>query len=500
MAIEDLEEQLRKLGYDRENNDYNIDDGEIRDEDYTSKTLNHTFLENCRVINTKFDNASATGSIYNYCDFINCSIIQTDFEYCEFYNCTFETPIEMIASFNNSNFNNVNFNNLHLKYSTFTGTYFEGCNFFNVKIEDSTFENAILKNCTFKNMDLGNLNLDYVQLDSPKMKDVILPFSQIPYMFGCLEYLLLTDDKIFISSNKNATISKEKYLEEIIPLLIDFWNSKKRENSEYYFPLSNVYLAKKDYINAVGNLREGLKNAVTKQDYRMIKFYCKIISESNMFNFRTLYNFLNLIKRVGNYNENINQSESRNFIRNIGEIESILFSANKKGAILLSFRTNISTHDVQKIGIVIEKLFTIAKMNHALKPNNVEMILAENSPLLITLRVNGEKESLVELLVSVLKVDNNINEKFFSNHIYMDIATNKLCNTDNLLIDETNNFCNICLQSNIKILLIEYYIENCQYLLPKNIASVYYLENSMIEYWDKENHLIENKNISNNKW
>ena len=112
MIIDELEKKLKELGYNRENEEYPVEDsGIIKDEDFTSKVLNHTSLKNHKIIDTIFDSASATGSIYECCDFIQCSINQTDFEYCEFRNCNFESNKETIASFNNSNFENTRFNN-----------------------------------------------------------------------------------------------------------------------------------------------------------------------------------------------------------------------------------------------------------------------------------------------------------------------------------------------------------------------------------------------------
>ncbi|MDE7006592.1 MAG: pentapeptide repeat-containing protein, partial [Lachnospiraceae bacterium] len=112
MNNEEIIEELNKLGYNRKNKDYYIENGTICGQNYIDKTLNHSILSKCKIENVIFDNASLTGSIFRTCKFSNCSIIQTDFEFCCFNDCYLKSKSKITASFNNTNFINTEFEDL----------------------------------------------------------------------------------------------------------------------------------------------------------------------------------------------------------------------------------------------------------------------------------------------------------------------------------------------------------------------------------------------------
>lgn len=484
MRNDKILKKLKRLGYDRKNKEYHIQNNVICDKNYKDKTLNHSILSDCRMKAIIFDNASATGSIFRTCEFIDCSIVQTDFEYCDFYDSYFRSYSKIIASFNNSNFIKTTFEDINFEFCTFTGALFENCIFKHVYIADSTLENAIFKNCIFQNMNLCNLNMDYIEVDDPEMENVVLPLSQIPYMFGCLQYIFSTSDDVRIGSQNSAKISVLDYKNNIIPLLIQFWENNKVEDPEYYFPLANVYIANGDYNNAVINLRNGLKDAVVKHDFRIIKFYCKLISRSGLFDSSALYKFYNIIKRFGTSNRSGNLPDMRSFIRNIGEIEAALFASHKEGKIFLRFKTNLSTEDTDKVGIILGKIFSLSKMKHARYPNRVEVSLMENSPLMISLQISGVPENIVALVNSFLLIAQLPASKIVS------LKIRSLCAPEDqsyliTLTEKTSEILTICSQYNIEMLLMEYYLENCAELLPQDARTFYYFNDMEANYWQE---------------
>ena len=485
MQNDEILKELKRLGYDRKNNEYYIQNNAICNKSYKDKVLNHSILSNCRMEAIIFDNASATGSIFRACEFIDCSIVQTDFEFCNFYDSYFRSYSKIIASFNNSNFINTIFEDINFEFCTFTGALFENCIFRNVYIADSTLENAKFNNCVFQNMDLCNLNMDFVEVNDPEMEDVILSLSQIPYMFGCLQYIFSTNDNVRIGSQDGAGISVSDYKNNIIPLLIQFWETNKFEDPEYYFPLANVYIANGDYNNAVTNLRSGLKNAVVQHDFRIIKFYCKLISRSGLFNSSALYKFYNIIKRFGTSNGSGNLPDMQSFIRNIGEIEAALFASHKEGKIFLRFKTDLSTEDTDKIGIILGKIFSLSKMKHALYPNRVETSLTENSPLMISLQISGVPENIVALLNSFLLIAQLPANKIVSLNIRSLYAPEDQSYLITLT-EKTNELLTICSQYNIELFLMEYYLENCAELLPQDAKTFYYFNDLDANYWQED--------------
>lgn len=484
MLNEEVIKQLRRLGYDRQNKEYYIQNDVICNKNCKDKTLNHSILSNCKMEAIIFDNASATGSIFRACKLIDCSIVQTDFEFCNFYDSYFKSHSKIIASFNNSNFINTVFEDINFEFCTFTGALFENCIFKSVKISDSTLENAIFKNCIFSNMDLCNLNMDFVEVDDPKMENVLLSLSQIPYMFGCLQYIFSTNDNVRIGSQNGPNISISEYKDNVMPLLIEFWENNKSEDAEYYFPLANVYITSGDYNNAVTNLRNGLKNAVVQHDFRIIKFYCKLISRSGLFNSSALYNFYNIIKRFGTSNGNGSLPDTRSFIRNIGEIEAALFSSHKEGKAFLRFRTNLSTEDTDRVGIILGKIFSLSKMKRSFHSNRVEMSLTENSPLMISLQINGDAENIVILVNSFLLIARLPESQAIS------LSIRSLCApTDQsalmALKGEASEILTLCSQYDIKLFLVEYYMENCAEILPKDAKTYYYFNDMDANHWQE---------------
>ncbi len=477
-----ISEELKRIGYDRGNREFRIQKNIPLKENFKDKTLNHSIISKCKV-KSKFDNASATGSIFKKCEFEDCSINQTDFEFCSFYDSRFTASQRAIASFNNSNFINTTFEGINFEFCTFTGALFENCVFKDVKIENSTFENALFKNCSFSNVELFNANTDFIELDDPKMENVTLSLSQIPYMFGGLEYFFSTADHVMAGSQSGGVVCTAEYKDRVIPLLIEFWEMNKFSETEYYFPLSNVYIANRDYSQAVTNLRLGLKAAVIQHDFRMIKFYCKLISRSQMFNSSALYNFYNLIKRFGTSNENSSLPDTQSFIRNIGEIESVLFASYKKGKLFLRLRTNLSMADADKIGMVLGKIFSFSKMRRAISPNQVEMTLTENSPLMISLHIDGDAENIVILLNSFLGIVELPESQAALLNVRSLCGLGESAQLTASLAEEADEILAVCYQYDIKLYLMEYCIENCRELLPEATKTCYYFNNMDANSW-----------------
>ena len=452
-----LVKELRKLGYDRDD-EFNstIEYNTIIETDYNHKALNNMVVISCKLVRVNFDYAAATGAIFKQCNFLNCKMYQPDFEFCNFEDCSFITEEKIVSSFNNCNFINVIFDGAFFESCTFTGALFENCVFRNVTIRSSTLENALFDNCVFENTNLRNINMDYVHMNNPHINGSVFPFSQIPYIFGFFQYLMSTNDLVLISSGKNQTISREKFLKDALPLLVNYWKEKSINRSEFYFPLSNFYIANKDFSNAITYLKAGLESAITTHDFRMIKFYCKLIAESDLFDYTTLNRFYDMIKLLGSISSN-SKTELRSFMRNIGEIKLILFHSKKSPSLIIRFRTNLFVKDSDKVGVILNKLFSIAKMD-IYNPNKVETILSENSPLLISMEITGIETNILNLFQ--LFIQNKCfvsNSSCFNNSEYTYALSNRFPET----YQQINEFSDYCLYNKIDIKMVEYILDNC---------------------------------------
>lgn len=391
--------KLKKYGYGRKDTMVvNHSNRIVNDKDYSEDNINHQICEYATIKNCTFDLASVTGSIYRNCTFENNTMKEADFEFCEFSNCSFFAKEPINSSFNNSNFINTNFYNIEFDSCTFTSAYFENCHFKEGSIRCSTLENAVFKNCYFEEIDLSLLNMDYVELDEPHMVGVKLAMSQIPFMFGCLEYLLRTTDSVKILGVRNKTISITEYKNKVIPLLVQHFT-----DTEQYFPLSNIQLAIKDYDSAKESIKKGTSISVETRDFRMLKYYCHLIAMSGYFKPDALHMFYRNICKLSPQGEN-SYIEQRNFTRHIAEIKSALFGQNSLPHLSATIRTDITSKKVSLLSRILEILFTISKVDVGYGINQTEILVSENSPLMVELNVYGSERALILLLSAIIKI------------------------------------------------------------------------------------------------
>ncbi|MCI8571283.1 MAG: pentapeptide repeat-containing protein [Lachnospiraceae bacterium] len=391
--------QLKKYGYSRKDSMViNHSNRIVDNHDYTANNINHQVCEYATIQNCIFDFASVTGSIYRNCTFEDNSMMETDFEFCEFTSCSFFAKKPINSSFNNSNFINSRFYNIDFDSCTLTSAYFENCYFKGGSIHCSTLENTVFKNCHFEKINLSILNMDYVELDDPHMTEVVLSMSQIPFMFGCLEYLLKTTDSIKISGAKNKYISITEYKNKVIPLLMQHFT-----DTEQYFPLSNLQLALMNYDLAKESLKKGISISVETRDFRMLKYYCHLIAKIGYFKQDTLHMFYRNICKMSPQGEN-SYNDQRNFTRHIAEIKSVLFSQNSSPHLNATFKTDITSQKVGLLSRILEMFFTISKMDVGHGTNQAEMLVSENSPLMVELNIYGTERALVVLLNALLRI------------------------------------------------------------------------------------------------
>lgn len=363
---------------------------------FKNVSLTHSRFTNCCFENINFKRAAVTGSVFNSCSFINCNLDDADFEFCEFRNSNIKIKRISGCSFNNSNFIDTRFESIDFTGCTFTGAYLENCKINQVHIEYSTLEGAQFFECQFLDVDWRNLNLEFVEFNKPYMNNVVLPFAQIPYMFGVLEYLKATTDDIRIAYG-SKTISVHEYLEGGLSSLLDEYEKK-----QLYLPMSNIYIfgPNTDYNKAFDLLSKEVSGLAAVRDFRGIKFCCKLISNSNMFD----RNHLNKIyKYITDADISIepNSAEMKSFTRNIGEIRSILFKRPSFPKITMRFKTNIGIEYSMRFSNLINQFQKISKPDHTNRVNST-IKLAFNSPLLIDVEIEGDIKLFSAIIMGFL--------------------------------------------------------------------------------------------------
>lgn len=440
--------------------------------------MTHSVFKNCIFKSVKFDRAAVTGSLFERCDFFDCSLDDADFEFCEFIDCKISIKEVNGCSFNNSNFIKTIFKKIVFNSCTFTGTFFDKSEIVNVKINYSTLESACFSECKFKNLNWRDLNLEYTELIKPEMNNVVLPFFQIPYIFGALDYLVGTTDNVRISFKKSS-IDIQKYLSDGIDYLLDEYT--KQQN---LFPMISIYLFgnRQNPVKAADYLLFELNNLKSARDFRGIKFCCKLIALSKKFNDKQLSAFYEAITRM-DISLDPHSAEMRSFARNFGEIRSILFSHKNRKSLKVKFRTNIGIEKDIRFAKLTNYLYNFSKPGHSDKICS-KMSLECNSPLIITFEIEGEINYFGQILQSFLLLTDKPKNSLTSFPLVR--SFNSLCADDNSQTIEKIEEVIRCYEElkgdGVELDLLEYRADNCDEILLQDDSFCYFSSNNLGGY------------------
>ena len=369
-----------------------------KEDSFKDTSLTHSRFRKCIFPKINFEKAAVTGSLFEDCKFNYCNFKNADLEFCDFIGCEFVIDIIDGVSFNNSNFIQTVISGKKLINCTFTGAFLNNSTFDGIGLEFSTLEGACFQNCTFSNIDWRMLNLEYVEMINPKTVKSVFPFHQIPFMFGMLHYLVTTEDDVHVSAGNDtdSDLGKRDYLEKGIPFQIEEY--KKQKN---YFPLCNIFLfgPNTDYNKAFHYLSQEITDLAALRDFRRIKFCCKLISDSQIFDRHKLNKLYEIITSIDQSMDE-NSPEMKNFTRNIGEIRRILYHKKKTSQMSVRLRANIGIEYSMRFANLLHQLQHIAKPNHSEKVYTT-IQLSNNSPLIIDIAVEGDKFLFVPILYNL---------------------------------------------------------------------------------------------------
>lgn len=433
---------------------------EANGNNFENISLTHSRFRNCVFNKVNFKRAAVTGSIFEECKFNECNFDDADLEFCEFRSC--EINIQKIdgCSFNNSNLIKTNLENIVLISCTFTGAFFDDSKFKSVKIQFCSLEGACFNECKFTDLDWRELNLEYTIFEKPQMENVVLPFFQIPYIFGILDYISKTSNTVYIS-NKADNLSADEYFTYGIPFLINEYRSKK-----LFFPLSNIYLngRNRDYNKALECLANEVSMLSMVRDYRNIKFCCKLISQCPMIDKSQLNKIYKIIVDT-DVSFDQNSAEMKSFARNIGEIRSILFSRKKEPGLTIKILANIGVEKNLRFANLLNQFQELAKPNHTNKIQ-ASFTLSYNSPLMIEVKVQGDVAYFSDILNSFLLLTGVHSGDCHNYPLVKSLMSYRTVNQS----ENGNMLATACeyrkklLEDGIYLILTEYYVKDCEEL------------------------------------
>lgn len=326
---------------------------------FSKMSIKRTNLNNQKLYCYNFSKAALTGSIFNDVDFIQCNFNSAVAEFCNYYNCSFvnNEGIETMrgVNFSNSNYINCKFKNIKIFTSSFTNTYFKNSVFDNCKIVLSSLENSIFENVTFKNIKLTNLNIEFSEFRNVHCNNVVFQISQISYIFGALQYILKTKDNIWIYSkkSKNEKLTVNEF-RNLIPDLINYYYSL-----DEFFPVANLYIAVGEYDKALEAIYLGIDKSAIEKDFRMLKFYCKLIVLNGWSSKKDRYNMYKYISMLDQKIE-MTDSETHNYYLHFGDFRRILlFNDYSMPSLYYTINSNIDETDFRKLSSAMKYIDSI---------------------------------------------------------------------------------------------------------------------------------------------
>lgn len=448
---------------------------DLINKDFRGEILNHTIREYISFQKCRFDEACVTGAIFRNCKFIDCSLDRADFEFCEFYHCEFNIKKIDGCSFNSSSFIDTSFGNVFFDCCTFTGAFFQRCVFDRAQIKFSTLENALFKKCGFYNMDIRYLNMDYIDLEQPHMENVVLPLSQVSFIFGGPQYLKETTDAVFIAKGDHGRMTSATFFQQVVPLLRSHFQKTKQ-----FFPLANLCFAIGNYKDGICAVKEGVRASMAIRDFRMLKYFCKLAADSDVFPPRTLRDlYHNYICRL--YPQYSAEVDIPNYARHITEIKALLFSKAKRPTICLSLKTDINQGEHHKLGKLVDCLFAMAKCRGAFQKDDIEVVLGYHSPLTVTIRASGVEDELAALLSAYLSLTGMTVEEMLELPVVSDYhrMLPKQTEYQQKVRAITDTSYEEILELSIHIILLEYSVENFQ-LYSSSGETVFYFNSGAV--------------------
>ncbi len=341
--------------------------------DFTRKDLKRIIVSKCKFIDSKFNGAAATGSKFSNTIFLNCDFSGANFQYCYFLKSSFtEKSLARGTNFSHSVFIDCTFHTSTIIECTLFDCLFENCTFLASTIRTDTLENTMMRNCKLERIDLAHINLDYMQWESLKMKNVILPPYQIPYIIGAPCYIKNTVDDIKIYTD-NGNIECQEYYALYDELAAFFYSHGE------YFPLANIYIALDNHELAYECICLGIQEACDYYDFRMVKHFCKLACSNANFSHTQLKEIYDLITDIS-YNNSWDLNTLHSYLLNIGEIRELLLNnVSHAQRVEIVLKTNIQKDDLSAVNCLYKQINEILRDNCSNKHiDSVE--LRHNSP------------------------------------------------------------------------------------------------------------------------
>ena len=321
-----------------------------------------------------------SGSTFSNVHFENCRLLGNGFIGAVFKNVCFNSKIKRRYSSNNwsqAYFNNCLIHNAIIRSCTISQSFFLETVLSNVTFSAVTFENTIFRNCELDNVDFSTVNIDFMEMDKCKLNNVKFSFFSLPFIFGGMN--VLKDGNILLSDQNDRIITSDEYI-KVLPDLADYFTSKNE-----YFASCNINLFINNYDKALDNLNKGILRSLEINDFRMIKYYCKLGVMGGIIQDSYAKKILSTIENII-FNPSIDNSSKSNSALNeellhYGEIRSILLNRNlNKNKVEMVIKTKILSENQEDVNLLLNTIDDVLTSINLGKDKNFIQI-RHNSPV-----------------------------------------------------------------------------------------------------------------------
>lgn len=371
--------------------------GAILDKDYSLGRISHNYFSDCVFHGASLEDVAGAGSIFADTKFLETNLCHATFQNSSFVRCYFE----------DSQINGCNMSECYFQDTTWKDCLLGGLNMTSSLLKDCRFiaskpgnlSDAVLENVSLENIRLTNMNLEFASFKKIQTDSVILAFSQLPYIFGGIQYIMETSDDVRISSHINSdhSISIDEYIGVLKDMEI-FYSAKGE-----YFPLANIYLAFHQYEEALAAILCGIEHAAKQKDFRMCKYFCKLITENGQFSANTLHGLYQAICNVTPVHS-LSEAQYYQYVRHMPEIRSLLMeNPNKHPKAILKLESDISDRNSDQISLILSVLDELIHLN-GLSLAMPSVSISHNSPIIYALPLCAAPLTILAVCALILTV------------------------------------------------------------------------------------------------
>lgn len=369
--------------------------------DYSLGRISHNYFSNCSFQSASLERVSGAGSIFENVQFNETNLQNSNFQNSTFEHCLFEKCNLNGCNLGQSYFSDVSW----VKISPYTynasGSYYKDCTFTSSK--PGNLSEACLDTVVFDSVRLTNLNMEYSSFRNIQSQDLILPFSQMPYIFNGLQYVLNTSDNVRVSShiNKTNSISVNEYVESLNDMIVFF--SYRQE----YFPLANILLAFERYGEALNIILKGIIASVLQCDFRMCKYLCKLLTDNGHFGKKTLHDFYYRLNSTIQNNE-LTEAEYFQLTQQMPEIRSMLIdNPERYPCALLTLKSQNLSLESEQVKLILVCIDEVIHLQGASLANQ-SISVRHNSPLEFIISLYGTPLCILAIASFILKIFANV--------------------------------------------------------------------------------------------